>query len=140
MTSSSILAVVSMGDAEAALHGHIARTLKVAARHLPWVVARELHALHQDIVPMSASARASSSQPLTPARSPEPEFASIELDAVCWRVDVSDANVAAAHALGWGLMRDLLRLARRHACEALRLCPEHAALPPELRFEVFEWP
>lgn len=125
-----IPAVPCTGEAEAVVHSHIARTLRVAARHLPWVIARQIHAQHQDI----------GLEPRLVAQPLETVFKSIELEAFCWRVDVTDANVATAHALGWGVMRDLLRLASRHACEALELCPDHAVLPPELGFKVFEWP
>ena len=127
----------STGKTEPTLDPHIGRTLRVAARHLPWVVARQIHAQHQDIVPLSAFPA-----PVSSSGSPRPEasLASIELDAFCWRLDVTDANVAAAHGLGWGVMRDLLLLAGHQACEALELCADHAALPRELGFEVFEWP
>jgi len=127
----------SNGKADPILDPHIGRTLRVAARHLPWVVAREIHARHQDIVSLSVFP---SSSPAKRIQLPEASLASIELDAFCWRLDVTDSNVAAAQTLGWGVMRALLVLAGSQACEALELCRDHAALPRELGFEVFEWP
>jgi hypothetical protein len=142
MTHLFSLIGASSGKAAPILDPHIGRTLRVAARHLPWVVARQIHAQHQDIAPLSVFPSSSScaSGPGTPGQAPEASLASIELDAFCWRLDVTDSNVAAAQTLGWGVMRDLLVLAGRQACEALELCPDHAALPRELGFEVFEWP
>ncbi|MDR6522169.1 hypothetical protein EJP69_14340 [Variovorax gossypii] len=122
------------------LDPHIGRTLRITSRHLPWVVARQIHAQHQDIVPLSVFPCFPASASGTGMSQPEASLASIELDAFCWRLDVTDANVVAAQTLGWGVMRDLLILADRQACEALELCPDHAALPRELGFEVFEWP
>ncbi|SDI59134.1 hypothetical protein [Variovorax sp. OV700] len=112
----------------ASLHRYIARTLRVSALHLPWAVARQLHAEHQippgDGAPPSAHAG----------------LRLIELDDFNWRLDVTADSIAAAQALEWADLRQLLRLAQTCQCEALELAGDHPLLPAALAFEVFAWP
>lgn len=112
----------------AGLHRYIARTLRVSACHLPWEVARQIHAEHEAVEGDNTS---------------ESNLAGLrvlELDDFSWRVDVTAGNIAAAQALGWHELRRLLRLAQTYQCEALELAADNPALPSVLDFMVFAWP
>lgn len=110
------------------LFHHIARTLRVSVRHLPWALARQIHAQHQAVESRDTFFTGGNHLPL------------VELATFCWRADVTDFHIAAARSLGWHELARLLVLAKTHACEALELGLEHAALPVALGCEVFEWP
>jgi|GEM_PF-1242466 hypothetical protein len=112
----------------AGLHRYIARTLRVSACHLPWEVARQIHAEHQAVEGDNTS------------QSHLACLRILELDDFSWRVDVTADNIAAAQALGWHELRRLLRLAQTYQCEALELPADNPALPSVLDFVVFAWP
>lgn len=112
----------------AGLHRYIARTLRVSAHHLPWDIAQQLHADHQ---------RAASEDALPSSLA---GLRIVEIDDYCWRVDVTQDNIAATLALGWDALRRLLRLAQTYQCEALELAGDNPVLPAALSFEVFPWP
>jgi hypothetical protein len=112
----------------AGLHRYIARTLRVSACHLPWEIARQIHAVHRI---------------LEGDRTPQSNHAGLrilELDGFSRRVDVATDNIAAAQTLGWHELRRLLRLAQTCQCEALELAGDNPALPAALDFMVFAWP
>jgi hypothetical protein len=112
----------------AGLHRYIARTLRVNACHLPWEIARQIHAEHQ--AGESCGAFPSNHGGLL----------ILELDDFSWRVDVTADNIAAAQSLEWHELRRLLRLAQTYQCEALELAGDNPALPGVLDFVVFAWP
>lgn len=106
----------------------VARTLRVSIRHLPWAVARQVHAQHQEVDPRDDLLGSTAHLPI------------LELEAFCWRADVTDTHIAAARAAGWFHLARLLILAKSAHCEALELGLEHAVLPSQLGCEVCEWP
>jgi hypothetical protein len=112
----------------AGLHRYIPRTLRVSACHLPWEIARQIHAEHQAVEGDKAP------------QSNHAGLRILELDDFSWRVDVTVDSIAAAQSLGWHELRRLLRLAQTYQCEALELAGDNPALPGVLDFLVFAWP
>lgn len=110
------------------LYRYIARTMRVSVRHLSWEIAQQLHTEHE----------APQNEDVSPSIKGSLRMA--ELDDYCWRADVTEDNIAAAQALGWGELHRLLCLAQTCQCEALELAGDNPALPAALDFVVFPWP
>lgn len=127
-TTSAALGLEPSALRSVRLHRYIARALRVSARHLPWEIARQLHAEHETTDGAQAN------------QSDQAGLRIVELDDFSWRADVTADNIAAAQALGWTALRRLLRLAQAYQCEALEVAPGNLILPAVLEFEVFQWP